>query len=254
MENRETWLAEVFVELADTLTVEFDLIEFLSVLCERCAELLEGPQVGVMLSDARGKLRHVASSTEDMRVVELLELQHDEGPCLDCFKTSAAVLNEALEPIRDRWPSFAPDALAAGFPMVSALPLQLRDEVIGAMNIFHVDAEPLDPVDVRLAQALADIATVGLLQQRAITKTTELATQLQTALNHRITIEQAKGMVSAELGVGVDEAFGLLRSFARSHNLHLVDVATEVLNRSRPALELRRVGKQQSGSRRSRPS
>jgi transcriptional regulator with GAF, ATPase, and Fis domain len=252
MENRETWLAEVFVELADTLTVEFDLIEFLSVLCERCAELLDGPQVGVMLSDARGKLRHVASSTEDMRVVELLELQHDEGPCLDCFNTAAAVLNEALDPIRDRWPSFAPDALAAGFPMVSALPLRLRDDVIGAMNIFHIAAEPLDPVDVRLAQALADIATVGLLQQRAISSTTELTTQLQTALNSRITIEQAKGMVGAELGVSVDEAFGLLRTFARSHNLHLVDVAAEVLDRSRPALDLRSAAPQQPGAPRGR--
>jgi transcriptional regulator with GAF, ATPase, and Fis domain len=254
MENREAWLAEVFVELADTLTVEFDLIEFLSILCERCAELLDGPQVGVMLSDARGKLRHVASSTEDMRLVELLELQHDEGPCLDCFSTATAVLDEALERSRDRWPSFAPGALAAGFPMVSALPLRLRDDVIGAMNIFHVDAVSLDPVDVRLAQALADIATVGLLQQRAISSTTELATQLQTALSSRIMIEQAKGMVGAELGVSVDEAFGLLRSFARSHNLHLVDVAAAVLNRSRPAVELRRGATPRSRSQRSRPS
>jgi hypothetical protein len=174
-----------------------------------------------------------------MRVIELLELQHDEGPCLDCFHTAEAVLNQRLDTAVDRWPSFAPDAIAAGFRVVTALPLRLRDDVIGAMNIFHVDSDPLEPLEVRLAQGLADIATVGILQQRAISDTTDLAAQLQIALNQRITIEQAKGMVGADLEISVDDAFTLLRSYARSHNEHLVDVAARVLSRSLPAQELR---------------
>lgn len=243
MDGLERWLADVFVELADTLTADFDLIEFLSTLSQCGAELLDGPHVGVMLSDARGRLRHIASSTEDMHLIELLEIQHDEGPCVDCFRSGAALLNQRLDTAMDRWPRFAPEARTAGFRVVSALPMRLRDDVIGAMNIFHVDSDPLEPLDVRLTQALADIATVGILQQRAISDRTELATQLQIALNHRIVIEQAKGMVSALLGTSVDDAFVLLRSYARSHNQQLVDVCELVLSRTLEARELRNAGR-----------
>jgi GAF domain-containing protein len=242
MKDREVWLAEVFVELADTLTSDFDLIDFLSMLSERCAELLDGPQVGVMLGDAGGRLRHIASSTEDMRVIELLELQYAEGPCLDCYRTSTPIINQPLDAAGDQWPVFAAEALASGYRVVTALPLRLRGNVIGAMNIFHRETKSLDPVEVRLAQALADTATVGILQQRAVSHTTELSAQLQTALNNRITIEQAKGMVSEQLGVRVNDAFALLRNFARTSNTHLVTVATNVVNRSLPAADLAAAG------------
>lgn len=236
--SREERLAGVFVELADTLRDDFDVVDFLSVLSERSAELLDGPTVGVMLSDARSRLRYFAASTEATQVIELIELQGDGGPCLDCFHTATAVLNHVLDPTTDRWPSFSSAALDAGFPAVTALPMRLRNTVIGALAIFHRSRAPLEPLNMRLVQAFADIATVGILQRRAVGERTELAAHLQTALNHRIVIEQAKGMVGAALGLGVEEAFLLLRSFARSRNQQLVDISASVLDRSLSAEEL----------------
>jgi hypothetical protein len=225
-------LAEVFVELADTLVADFDLVDFLSMLSERCVELLGGPEVGIMLSDARGNLRHMASSTEQMAVVELFELQHDEGPCLDCFRSGELIANERLDAATDRWPRFGPTALAAGYRMVSALPLRSRAQVIGAINVFHQAVEDIDPPRLRLIQAFADVATVGILQERAISGGAELASQLQYALNSRIAIEQAKGMLSSQMGVSVDQAFDVLRRHARRTNQRIVAVAAGVLDRS----------------------
>lgn len=238
MENREAWLAAVFVELADTLVAEFDLVDFLGMLSERCAELLDGPHVGVMLVDARGNLRHVASSTEQMAVVEVLELQYDEGPCPDCCRTARPVLNQRLDTALQRWPNFAPVAIEAGYRMVTTLPMRARDNVIGAMNIFHNDLEPIEPLEMRITQALADAATIGILQERSFAGAAELAAQLQSALDSRIVIEQAKGMISAQTGRSVDEAFTLLRSYARAHNERIADVARRVLDRSCSAEDL----------------
>jgi hypothetical protein len=213
MENREEWLATTLVELADTLVADFDLVELLSRLAERTAELVDAAEVGLVVVDARGKLRVMASSTERVRVLELFEVQSDEGPCLQTFRTGEPLLNQALDENGGKWPVFGPMARVIGFQTAHALPMRLRTDVIGAMNIFHADA-----------------ATVGIMQERAVRRATDLAAQLQSALNTRIVIEQAKGVVAERLGVEVDGAFELLRRYARDHNRRLVQVATETVD------------------------
>jgi len=232
MDNREEWLARTFVELADTLVADFDVIEFMSVLVERCAELLGSAEVGLALAATRGELRVMASSTERMRALELIEFQDDEGPCRDCLYSGEQVLNARLDHSQERWPRFTPEAREAGFQMVHALPLRLRDDVIGAMNIFSPEIRELSDGDVNLVQALADAATIGILQERAVKHGTDLAGQLQGALNSRIIIEQAKGIVAERRNVDMDEAFALLRSHARSNRIQLSNVARAIIDRS----------------------
>jgi transcriptional regulator with GAF, ATPase, and Fis domain len=232
MENREKWLARTFVELADTLVADFDLIDFMSVLVERCAELLDSAEVGLALAAARGELRVMASSTERMRALELIEVQNDEGPCRDCLRSGEQVLNQRLAGAEDRWPRFTHEAQEAGFQMVHALPLRLRNDVIGAMNIFSSELRELSPEDVNLTQALADAATIGILQERAVKHGADLAGQLQGALNSRIVIEQAKGIVAERRQLDMDEAFALLRSHARSHRTQLSEVARAIVDHS----------------------
>lgn len=238
MDNREEWLAQTFVELADTLVADFDLIDFMSVVVERCAELLDSAEVGLALAATRGELRVMASSTERMRALELIEFQNDEGPCRDCLLTGEQVLNQRLADSEDRWPRFAPQAREAGFQLAHALPLRLRSNVIGAMNIFSPELRELLPEDVNLTQALADAATIGILQERAIKHGTDLAAQLQGALNSRIVIEQAKGIVAERRQVDMDEAFALLRSYARSNRTQLSDVARAIIDHSLAPAEL----------------
>src|SRR5579863_3527152 len=148
MDNREEWLARTFVELADTLVADFDLIDFMSVLVERCAEFLGSAEVGLALAAVRGELRVMASSSERMRALELIEFQNDEGPCRDCLLSGRQVLNHRLDIVDDPWPRFSPQAREAGFKMVHALPMRLRSEIIGAMNIFSPDVRELSPEDV----------------------------------------------------------------------------------------------------------
>jgi transcriptional regulator with GAF, ATPase, and Fis domain len=237
MEHKEEWLARTFVELADTLVADFDLIDFMSVLVERCAELLDSAEVGLALA-ARGELRVIASSSERMRALELIEVQHDEGPCRDCLRTGEQVLNQRLDGAEDLWPRFAPEARGAGFHMVHALPLRLRSDVIGAMNIFSPELRELSSQDVNLTQALADVATIGIIQERAVKHGTDLAGQLQGALNSRIVLEQAKGIVAERRQVDMDQAFVLLRSYARTHRTQLSVVARAIIDHSLAPAEL----------------
>lgn len=229
MEARDQWLARTFVELADTLVDDFDVIDFMSVLAERCAELLDSAEVGLALIDAEGELRVMASSTERMRLLELIEAQNNEGPCRDCARDGRPVLNQRLDEALDRWPRFAPKAVEAGFHIVHALPLRLRSQVIGAMNIFREETTELSQIEVDLSQALADAATIGILQERAVSHGSLLAGQLQDALNSRVVIEQAKGVVAERLQVAMDVAFPLLRGYARRHRRKLSDVAADVI-------------------------
>jgi hypothetical protein len=238
MDNREEWLARTFVELADTLVADFDLIEFMSVLVERCAELLESAEVGLALAAARGELRVMASSSERMNSLELIEFQNDEGPCRDSLLTGEQVINYQLDDIENRWPRFAPQAREAGFRMVHAFPMRLRRDVIGAMNIFDPELRMLSPEDVNLTQALADAGTIGILQERTIKHGTDLAGQLQGALNSRIVIEQAKGIVAERRQVDMDAAFALLRSYARSNRTQLSEVARAIIDHSLAPAEL----------------
>lgn len=222
-------LAEVFVEVADTLIDDFDLVEFLQMLTNRAAELVGARAVGLLLADVDGRLRFMAASSEEVRLLELFQLQAGEGPCLDAFRNGAPVRNADLGAAVDRWPLFAARASAKGFRSVHAMPLRLRRTVIGAMGVFGCETGNLDSKDAHTVQALADVATIALVQQRTIREAETLTEQLQSALNSRVVIEQAKGAVAEHHGLSIDEAFHTLRSFARAHQRRLGDVAQAVL-------------------------
>jgi transcriptional regulator with GAF, ATPase, and Fis domain len=220
---------EVFIELSDTLVADFDIIEFLDRLAARCNELLDVSACGILLVDQLGALNLVAASTAQARMVELGQLQILEGPCLDAFTTGNAVQYPDLSDGNAPWPQFTAAALEAGYVAVHALPMRLRDTTLGAVNLFSSRPGPLDDDTTTLAQALADAATIGIVHQRTIARHETVTEQLQTALNSRILIEQAKGFLSHSLAVDVETAFTVLRTYARSHNRRLTDVAEDVV-------------------------
>jgi transcriptional regulator with GAF, ATPase, and Fis domain len=218
-------LSDTFVELADTMVAEFDVIDFLHMLTDRSVALLAASAAGVVLADPRGELRLAAASSEKAGLLELFQLQNDQGPCLECFRTGRPVTAGDLTGPAQRWPRFAEAAAQYGFRTVEALPMRLRDQVIGALNLFRAEPGPLDPADLRIGQALADVATIGLLHERNVRRREAVAEQLQAALNSRVIIEQAKGKLAERLGVDMDRSFTMLRDYARNTNQHLTDVA-----------------------------
>ncbi|MDQ6909375.1 MAG: SpoIIE family protein phosphatase [Actinomycetota bacterium] len=237
--SREALLARTLVELADTLVDDFDVVELLTLLTDRCVEVLDVAAAGLMLGYPGGDLRVMASSSDAMRLLELFELQSSEGPCPDCYRTGVPIVNHRLDPSGGPWPRFGPRALEAGFRSVHALPMRLRDVTIGALNLFRTDEGALNDADVLAAQALADVATIAVLHHRAVSDTKVVNEQLHHALNSRIVIEQAKGMVAERAGLDMDHAFSALRNHARSHNLRLVGVAHDVIDGALPAASLR---------------
>ena len=226
--TKETLLARTLVELADSLVADFDVVDLLTLLADRCVEALDVAAAGIMLVGGDDVLRVVASSSDEMHVLELLEEQAEEGPCQDCFRTGEPVLNQQLASASARWPRFTPEAVAAGFQSVQALPLRLRGSTIGALNLFHVDARAMGDADTAVAQAFADVATIAILQHRITRESQFLNEQLSEALNSRIAIEQAKGMVAEREGLDMSQAFARLRGHARNHNLRLADLAADV--------------------------
>ena len=224
-------LAQTFVELADTLVAGFDLMEFLHTLSERCVELLEVDAAGLLLADSRGALRLVAASAEQARMIELFQIQHDEGPCLDCYRTGQVVNVSDIraEQAAARWPRFAAAATDMGFAGVHAIPMRLRDQVIGTLNLFRRVPDDLDPAVARAARALVDIATIGILQERAVHQQELVAGQLQVALNSRVMIEQAKGILAERLRTTPAEAFSVLRRYSRDRNYPLTQLAADVI-------------------------
>ena len=235
---REVILARAMVELADTLVDDFDVVELLTRLTARCVDVLEVSAAGLMLVSVDGDLRVMASSSEAVRVLELFELQSSEGPCLDCYRTGEPVINHDLARGDGRWPRFTPVALAAGIHAVHAVPMRLRGTVLGALNLFHTSPSEMHGDDVAAAQALADVATIAVLQHRAALEAQVLNDQLHRALNSRIVIEQAKGMVAERSNLDMAEAFAALRRFARSSNRRLADVASDVIAGSLTADDL----------------
>ncbi len=226
---REVTIAHAFVELADTLVADFDVVDLLHVLANRCVELLGVEAAGLMLADQRGQLRLMASSSEQSRLLELFELETDEGPCLTCYETGQPIADTSLDQPDPRWPRFGQHARDAGFRAVYALPLKLRTDVIGVLNLFSNGSGPLSDDDMRIGQALADVATIGLLQHRAIEHRQVVAEQLQGALNSRVLVEQAKGVIAERLRIGMPEAFEAMRAHARRHHERLSDVALGVI-------------------------
>ena len=228
--EREELLARTLVELADTLVDDFDIVDLLTTLSNRCVEVLDIEAAGIMLVDSGGALRVVTSSSETTRVVELFELQAQEGPCLDAFRTGQPVVDQALATDGSRWPRFATVAMAAGFRAADAIPMRLRRQIIGALNLFRTEPGSLNPDDLVVAQALADIATIAILQHRNSLEAHVLNEQLNHALTSRVIIEQAKGMISERHGVDMEHAFTRLRNHARNHNQRLAELASELVN------------------------
>jgi GAF domain-containing protein len=222
-------LSETFVELTDTMVADFDIIDFLHVLTGRSTELLDVSAAGLLLADPRGELRVVAASSEAARLLELFQLQSDQGPCLDCYRSGQPVTSADLT-ADHRWPQFAAAASGAGFIAVQALPMRLRDQVIGALNLFRTAPGAFDPASVRVGQALADVATIGLLHERSMRRSDTLNEQLQAALNSRVVIEQAKGKLAERLGIDMNQAFTILRDQARNSNQRLSDVARALID------------------------
>jgi GAF domain-containing protein len=218
-------LSDTFVDLADTMVADFDVIDFLHLLSDRAVRLLGASAAGVMLADPRGQLRLVAASSEAVRLLEMFQLEGEEGPCLESIRTGQPVIEPDLRQAQHRWPRFTPAALRQGFLSVHALPMRLRDHVLGGLNLFRDQPGPFDPVDMRIGQALADTATIGLLHERSLRRAEVVGEQLQAALSSRVLIEQAKGKLAERLGMDMDASFTALRRYARDHNLRLSDFA-----------------------------
>jgi transcriptional regulator with GAF, ATPase, and Fis domain len=225
----EEQLSRVFVELADTLVADFDVIEFLHLLTERCSNLLKVDAAGILLTDQQDSLQLVAASTLEVKQLELFQLQSDQGPCLDCFTTGEPVSCADLRVVPQRWPVFAAAATEAGFVAVHALPMRLRERVIGALNLFNAAPSDLDETTLALCRAFADVATIGILAERAAGEQNLLSQQLQTALNTRIIIEQAKGMLAERRDMSMDQAFATLRGYARDNGRRLTEVALALI-------------------------
>jgi hypothetical protein len=241
---REARLLEAFVDLADTLVEDYDVVEVLHELVESCVDLLDATAAGLVLIDQHGGLRLMASTSEDAARLELFQLRHDEGPCVDCVRTGEPVSVAVLATATERWPRFVPEA--GEFRSVHAVPLRLRKQIIGALNLFGGGA--MDPRDLRVARALADTVTIGILQERAIRRGEVLSEQLQTALDNRITIEQAKGLLAHAGDVDMNEAFRRLRFYGRATSTRLSEIAHHLVTGT---LAPRVVLEQQAGKRRS---
>jgi transcriptional regulator with GAF, ATPase, and Fis domain len=229
MATTDRQVREAFIELTDTLVTDFDIIDFLQRLATRCTELLGVAACGVLLADHHGALTLVAASTEEAHLVELAQVETSEGPCMDAYTTGLPVQRGNLADSDPRWPAFTAAARAAGFTAVQALPMRLREERLGALNLLSATPGSLDRDTIALGQALADAATIGIIHQRVLARQEVVVEQLQAALTSRVVIEQAKGFLAERLGVGVEGAFALLRSYARDHKRKLTEVASDVI-------------------------
>ena len=225
-------MTAAFVTLADTLVAGYDVVDLLQTLVDTCADLLDASAAGLMLADPAGELAVVASTSEKSRLVETMQLSSGFGPCVQCFSTGAPVTVSDVAELGDEWPGFREAALEQGFRSVHGVPLRLRGNVIGTLNLFRTTTGALSDEDLSVAQGLADVATIGILQERAIREADIAKNQLQHALDSRVLIEQAKGVIAYMRDVDMDEAFQTLRSYSRNNGLNLRDVAELVVNRS----------------------
>lgn len=230
--TREQRIATTFVELADSLVDDFDVVDLMVLLTERCVELLDASSAGLLLADPSGNLNLMAATNETTEAVELFQVQRDEGPCRDCFHSGAPVSTVDLASAADRWPVFAPVAARAGLRAVHAIPMRLRGIVLGALGLFRIEPVPLERSELATAQALADVASIAILSSRGLRDAHVLADQLESTLNSRIAVEQAKGIVAERLQCGMDEAFARLRLFARANRTGVTKVAFAVVDGS----------------------
>lgn len=230
--TRAQSVSTAFVKLADTLVAEYDVLDLLHSLVDSSVQLLDAAAAGLLLADPNGQLKVLAATSEESRLVETLQQRAGVGPCIDCFRSGVVVTVEDVGAEEERWPEFCRASLSQGFRSVHAIPMRLHGKTIGALNLFRTEAGTLDAEDTAIGQGLADVATIGILQERTIRESATVNEQLQRALNSRISIEQAKGVISHLSGVDMDEAFRRLRHYARSNSQNLHQTAEAVINRT----------------------
>jgi len=228
MPTRSDLLARTFVDVADTLVADFDIVEFLTVLTRRCVELFDLGAAALLLADADDHVRVAASSNDRVQLLELLELQYEDGPCLDCYHVGQPISCHDMAS-EDRWTEFVHEARSAGYASVYAVPMRLREQVIGSLNLLGSRVDNVDEAALVEAQALADVATIGILQHRIAEQAEITQAQLQNALDSRVAIEQAKGYLAHTQGIDMDAAFSRIRANARSTQRRLRDVAADVI-------------------------
>ncbi|HEY9308712.1 MAG TPA: GAF and ANTAR domain-containing protein [Microbacterium sp.] len=229
--SRDSRILQTFAMLADTMVDDYDVVDLLQLLVDACHEVLGISAAGILLADEEGDLQVVASTSEASRLVELMQLGAQAGPCIECYRTGAAVSVASIPSVSEEWGAFRDSATAHGFGATDAVPLRLRDTTIGALNLLREEEGPPDDFDVVAARAFADVATIGILHERSLRESELLASQLQQALQSRIVIEQAKGVVSFTNGVPIDDAFQIIRSYARRNQLPLSSVAARLVDR-----------------------
>lgn len=234
-EGREREITQAFVSLANALVDDFDVVEVLSRLAADCARLLDISSAGLLLADRRHVLHVAAASSEDTRNLELFQLQRDQGPCLECYRLGEPVTAADLAQEAARWPQFVQAAEAAGFTSVHAIPMRLRSHILGTLGLFGRQVGHLGEEDLRLAQALAHVASVAIVQAQAVADATAITQQLQNALSSRVIVEQAKGILAQRGELDMTVAFDLLRRYARDHNLRVSDLAQALVSRQLPA-------------------
>jgi len=229
--DRESRLASTFVRLTDTLVVGFDMVDLLHSLVETTGDLLEASAVGLVLSDGSGELDVAASTNENTALIELAQVRAGTGPCVECYVTGRPVFASEIGS-RPDWEEFDRLAATQGFQSVHSVPLRLRETIIGALTMYWGQPNTLSATDATIAQSLADVATISILQERALRESDLTVEQLQIALESRVLIEQAKGVLAWTHNLGMDEAFALLRGYARSNSMPLKAVAAGVVDRS----------------------
>jgi len=230
--TRERQLLQTFARLADTLVDDYDIVDLLQLLVDTCTELLDTTAAAILLADQTGELDVVASTSEASRLVEVMQLSAEAGPCIESFRTGRSVSVPDIRDAPDEWSRFRKSALDQGFRSVHSLPLRLRETTIGTLNLLRDTTAPFDPESLAAARAFADVATIGILHERWFRETALLAEQLQGALSSRVVVEQAKGVVAYTRGVPIDEAFALIRAYARSHQVGISEVAARLVDRS----------------------
>jgi GAF domain-containing protein len=232
LERREAELLQTFALLADTLVADYDVVDLLQTLVDRCQLLLDTTAAGIMLADDHGELELIVSTSEASNLVETMQISADAGPCIESFASGRTVSLTDIRDAPDEWRVFRDSALEQGFRSVHAMPLKLREITIGTLNLLRDDTGELPEHDLVAARALADVATIGIIQERTIRETDVVREQLQNALNSRITIEQAKGVVAHRRSITPEEAFEVIRAYARSHQMTLSSVAAALVDRS----------------------
>jgi GAF domain-containing protein len=230
--SREVKLGEVFVSLADTLVADYDIVEMLHTLVTESVQVLDADEAGLVLADENDTLQVMASTSERSSLIEALQLQSHEGPCIQAYLTGEVVTIDDIRELEGHWARFQALAESQGFRSVHAVPLRLRNKRLGALNLFRERTGPLNSDDATMAQALADVATIGIVQERIAHEQRGVRDQLQRALDERVVIEQAKGVIAQSHNIPVDVAFARLRDYARTNNGRLLEVARSVVGRN----------------------